>query len=173
MVRGDETAYRAFHAAYFNRLSRYLFVASRGNDDAMREALQECFRRVVRHIRTFEDETVFWSWLTVVARSALTDHGRKRRRYLAFLDRFTRHSEVDAGAVDAACEGIVGAALDRALGELDAEDQALVRMKYFDQIPVRAIASRLNSTESAVESRLVRIRRKLKSGIAAALDHED
>lgn len=135
----------------------------------MREALQECFRRVVRNIRPFDDEAVFWSWLTVLARTALSDQGRKRRRYFAFLDRFAR--QTDPNPPEPA-DNRISEALDRALGDLDADDQTLVRMKYFEQTPVREIADRLNSTESAIESRLVRIRRKLKSGIAAEMGHE-
>jgi DNA-directed RNA polymerase specialized sigma24 family protein len=92
MVQGDETAYRTFYDAYFDRLSRYLLVVTAGDEDAAREALQSGLVRVVRHIKIFTSEAVFWSWLTVLARSALSDQRRKRRRYLAFLDRFTWHT---------------------------------------------------------------------------------
>ena len=90
MARGDESAYRTFYEAYFHRLFRYLLVVTAGDEDAAREALQATLVRVVRHIKPFREEGVFWSWLTVLARSALSDQTRKRRRYLAFLDRFTR-----------------------------------------------------------------------------------
>jgi RNA polymerase sigma-70 factor (ECF subfamily) len=137
----------------------------------MHEALQECLRRVVRNVRLFDDEEVFWSWLTVLARSALSDHGRKRRRYFAFLVRFAQQAEFNVPSTVVG-DDRVAEALDRAVGDLDTDDQILVRMKYFEQIPVREIAGQLNSTESAIESRLVRIRRKLKSGIAAEMSHE-
>lgn len=169
MTKGDDMAYHAFHAAYFDRLSRYLFVASRGSEDAMREALQETFRRVVRYIRPFSDDVVFWSWLTVLARSALSDQSRKRRRYLSFLDRFKKHSQAEAQPVDCDTEDRLNEALETALALLDADERTLVEWKYFDCDPVREIAARLATTESAVESRLVRIRRKLKDGLAAAL----
>ena len=87
MADGDELAYCTFYDAYFNRLSRYLLVVTAGDEDAAREALQSALLRVVRHIKVFPSEPVFWSWLTVLARSALSDQTRKRRRYLAFLDR--------------------------------------------------------------------------------------
>jgi len=92
MAKGDESAYRAFYDAYFHRLSRYLLVVTAGDEDAAREALQAALVRVVRHIKPFREEAIFWSWLTVLARSALSDQSRKRRRYLAFLERFTQHS---------------------------------------------------------------------------------
>jgi hypothetical protein len=68
MAKGDEAAYAKFYDAYFERLRRYLLVVTAGNEDAAREALQSGLVRVVRHIRQFESDEVFWGWLTVLAR---------------------------------------------------------------------------------------------------------
>jgi len=46
-------------------------VVTGGNEHAAREALQAALVRVVRHVRLFDAEDKFWSWLTVLARSAL------------------------------------------------------------------------------------------------------
>jgi len=165
-------AYRNFHDAYFGRLSRYLLVVTAGNEDAMRDALQETFRRVVKHIRVFPDEAIFWSWLTVLARSALADEGRRRRRYLAFLDRFTRHASVEAAAPVDDREARLGEALERNLADLPADERALLEQKYFERQSVRAIADHLQTSEKAVESRLGRIRQKLKAALLAELKHE-
>src|SRR5438034_3100709 len=78
---GDEEAFREFHAAYFGRLLRYLFVVTHGDEQAAHDALQETMTRVVRYARRFDSEEAFWSWLTVLARSAVSDAGRKRSRY--------------------------------------------------------------------------------------------
>src|SRR5439155_13466587 len=66
------------------------------SEEPAREALQVAPLRVVRHIRRFDAEAVFWSWLTVLARSALVDEERKRHRHLAFLDRFFRREQIEA-----------------------------------------------------------------------------
>jgi RNA polymerase sigma-70 factor (ECF subfamily) len=165
-------AYRTFYDAYFGRVSRYLLVVTAGNEEAMREALQETFRRVVKHIRVFRDETIFWSWLTVLARSALTDEGRKRRRYLAFLDRFTRHTVSETVGESDDRSGRLGEALQQNLARLPADERELLEWKYFERHPVRAIAERLQTSEKAVESRLGRIRKKLKTAVLAELKNE-
>ena len=165
-------AYRIFHDAYFGRLSRYLLVVTAGNEEAMREALSETFRRVVKHIRIFSDEAVFWSWLTVLARSALSDEGRKRRRYLAFLDRFSRQAVADSPRDDAHDEGRLGELLARHVAFLPADERSLIEWKYFERQPVRAIAERLATTEKTVESRLGRLRRKLKAAVLAELKND-
>ncbi len=173
MVAGDETAYRTFYDAYFDRLWRYLLVVTAGDEDAAREALQAALVRVVRHIRVFSDEAVFWSWLTVLARSALSDQARKRRRYLAFLDRFSWHARPEPAAPgDEGSDAKLFAALERSLATLPFDERELVQRKYLARQPVREIAAGLQTTDKAVESRLTRIRRKLKSTILTEMRNE-
>jgi RNA polymerase sigma factor (sigma-70 family) len=173
LVKGDETAYRTFYEAYVPRLSRYLLVVSRGDEDAMREALQATLVRVVRHIKVFQDETRFWSWLTVLARTALADQRRKRSRYLAFLDRFTEHARAEAAvAHDPDADAQLFALLEQSLQSLPPDERELVERKYLGNQPVREIASALQCSEKAVESRLTRARRKLKDALLTALKHD-
>lgn len=174
MCAGDETAYRIFYDAYFNRLSRYLLVVSAGNEDAMREALQRTLQRVVRHIRKFDDEETFWSWLTVLARSAHADERKKRRRYLAFLDRFTRQTEVASDVLLSSADGDEALAdmLATSVAALPEDERRLIEWKYTECRGVREIAASLGTSEKAVESRLGRVRLKLKVAVLTALRHE-
>jgi RNA polymerase sigma-70 factor (ECF subfamily) len=173
MAAGDELAYRTFYDAYFNRLSRYLLVVTAGDEDAAREALQAALVRVVRHIKVFPSDAIFWSWLTVLARSALSDQSRKRRRYLAFLDRFTWHTRAQQAApADPETDARLGILLETSLGALPFDERRLLEAKYFERRSVREIAGDLGLSEKAVDSRLVRIRQKLKNAILEALKRE-
>jgi len=173
MAAGDETAYRLFYDAYFDRLWRYLIVVTAGNEEAAREALQATLTRVVRHIRIFASEPVFWSWLTVLARSALTDQTRKHRRYLAFLDRFSKHAAVEnAGPEHERGDERLRGLLERHIAALAQDERQLVEEKYFARRSVRDIAAELQTTEKTIESRLTRIRQKLKTTVLAELKNE-
>ena len=173
MAAGDELAYRTFYDAYFNRLSRYLLVVTAGDEDAAREALQSALVRVVRHIKVFPSDAIFWSWLTVLARSALSDQIRKKRRYLAFLDRFTWHTHAQQAIPDAAeADACLVSLLETSLEALPFDERRLVEAKYFERRPVREIAEELNLSKKAVESRLVRIRHKLKTSVLDGLKRE-
>ena len=173
MVRGDEMAYREFFDGYFSRLSRYLLVVTAGNEDATREALQGMFMRVVKYIKVFSDEATFWSWLTVLARSSLSDDTRKRRRYFAFLDRFTKHATIErSSANDLRAEERLRVLLEQNLKSLQPAERELLESKYFEGRSVRDIAAQLQTTEKAIESRLVRVRQKLKHAVLAQLKHE-
>ncbi len=173
MTQGDETAYRTFYDACFNRLSRYLLVVTAGDEEAAGEALQSALVRVVRHIKVFPSEAVFWSWLTVLARSALSDQRRKRRRCLAFLDRFTWHARLEQAAPDdPEADAKLAGLLESSLATLLCDERRLLEAKYFARRSVREVAEELDLSEKAVESRLGRIRRKLKSAILEGLKRE-
>jgi RNA polymerase sigma-70 factor (ECF subfamily) len=173
MRAGEEAAYREFFNAYYDRLFRYLIVVAAGDLGAAEEALESALLRVVRYIKVFEREDVFWNWLTVLVRSAFSDQSRKRRRYLAFLDRFTRQQRVETpGSDDSAAEARLLAVLDQSLAALPEDERQLLESKYFAHRSVRDIAAESQTSEKAIESRLVRIRRKLKDAVMAQLKHE-
>jgi RNA polymerase sigma-70 factor (ECF subfamily) len=173
MVAGEDLAYREFYEAYYDRLYRYLLVVAAGDEQAAGEALEATLVRVVRHIKVFPSEAVFWSWLTVLARSAFSDQARKHRRYLAFLERFARHTRLQQSGPDSAeADARLQTALARSLAALPDEERQLVEWKYFGRRSVRDIAQELQSSEKAIESRLVRIRRKLKETLLLELKDE-
>jgi len=173
MVKGDEMAYRLFYDEYYGRLRRYLFVVTAGNEDTARDALQSALLRVVKHIRTFSNENEFWSWLTVLAKTALFDQTRKRKRYWSFLERFTRHTEVlQSIDTDVDSDSQLLTLLEQNLATLPSDEKGLIESKYLEGASVREIAEDFQTTEKAVESRLVRIRRKLKASLLESLKHE-
>ena len=173
MAAGDEAAYRTFYDAYFPRLSRYLLVVAAGNEEAAAEALESTLLRVVRYIRVFPSEEAFWSWLTVLARSAFRDQSRKRSRYRAFLERFTRHAEIEESGPDSPeADSRMQTALASSLAALPEEERQLVEGKYFQRRSVRELAEALQVSEKAIESRLVRIRQKLKAALLLKLKNE-
>jgi RNA polymerase sigma-70 factor (ECF subfamily) len=173
MAAGEEAAYRIFYEAYYDRLSRYLLVVTAGDEEAALEALQSALVRVVRHVKVFRSEAVFWSWLTVLARTALSDQNRKRRRYLAFLDRFSWQARIEPSEPeDTEADARLLSLLQRNLAALPADEKQLVEGKYLEGRSVRELAGELQTSEKAVESRLVRVRRKLREALLLGLKNE-
>jgi RNA polymerase sigma-70 factor (ECF subfamily) len=173
LARGDESAWRQFHDAYFNRLFRYLLVVLRGDEEATHEALQQTLIRVHRHVRRFETETVFWSWLCVLARSAARDGARGRNRYAALL---ASYASQWFGAIETTSdptEPALSGCLDEVLGQLPPEERALLIAKYTGRRTVADLALESGTTSKAVESRLARIRSRLRTELLKRLRHED
>ena len=168
----EEGAFREFFELYLGRLRRYALVLARGDEASAQDAVQGAMLRLVRHIRMFQDEAAFWSWLTVLVRSALADERRKGRRYLGFLSRFSRELPPEPGPTDGESEQRWQEALDRTLAGLEPEERELLDRKYFQHLSVREIAGRSGETEKAVESKLARVRLKARTAILATLNHE-
>jgi RNA polymerase sigma factor (sigma-70 family) len=170
---GDEAAWREFHDTYCHRLLRYLLVVTRGEEDLAHNALQGAFLRAVRHARRFDSEAALWSWLTVLAVSAVRDERRKHQRYRSFLGRwFTWLSVSPPDPAPVARDQELHSLLADALAALPAGDAGLVQSKYFEDQSVRDIAAALGTTEKAVESRLTRIRARLRHDLLSRLRHE-
>jgi RNA polymerase sigma-70 factor (ECF subfamily) len=171
MAEGDEEAYRRFYELYFHRLLRYLTVLTR-NEESAREVLQVTFLRVVRHARRFDSEASLWSWLTVLARSSAADERRRSRRYFGFLSRLFQRNQVEAAGASIEADSWLVELLEANLAGLPAEERELIQRKYFEGQSVRRIAEESQTTEKAIESRLTRIRARLKQTIFSQLKHE-
>jgi RNA polymerase sigma-70 factor (ECF subfamily) len=159
---GDDDAFREFHEKYFDRLYQFLLAVTGGKDDEAQEALQQTLLRVVKYVRIYESEEIFWSWLKAVARSAARDAGRKQRRYAVLLEKFAalwRGHAPEAGARE---EELLRNAVEDSLEGLAPEDRRLIEGKYLDGATVRELSADAGLTEKAVESRLLRLRRDLR-----------
>lgn len=176
MVQGDESAYHEFFARYFDRLLRYLIVAAHGDEELAREALQASLIRVSRRIRIFPADDDLWRWLTTIARHTLVDEQRKRGRRQSLWTRIQQHfahSPPPPPAVDEPDpENAWLTMLQQGLEDLSLDDRLLLRRKYDDRQSVRTIANELGTTEKAIESRLSRLRLKLRQTVLSHLRHE-
>lgn len=76
------------------------------------------------------------------------------------------------GLSDAPPEGRLNQLLERHVALLPAEERELVEQKYFGHRAVRDLANELQTTEKAVESKLSRVRKKLKDAMLAELNEE-
>jgi RNA polymerase sigma-70 factor (ECF subfamily) len=67
-------------------------------------------------------------------------------------------------------EEYLGAALEESLQELILEDRLLLTGKYIEGATVRELSSQIGLTEKAVESRLLRLRRRLRESLLKKLN---
>lgn len=87
IVRGDEAAFRAFHAQYAGRLLGYLLVLHRGDEPAARDIWQNTFVKAARRMRCFSTEAELWAWLATIARHASLDARRSSSRLARLRER--------------------------------------------------------------------------------------
>jgi RNA polymerase sigma-70 factor (ECF subfamily) len=158
MVKGEEDAFGQFYDSYSHRVFAYLFVLTNANEALAGELLQQTMIKVARYIRRFEAEEIFWSWLTRIARSCWVDEGRKQGRYLAFLEKLWLRRNIEENPPAAS-------RMTDSIELLPPEDQELLRKKYLDGLSVKELAVTTGRTEKAIESRLSRIRQRIKDNL--------
>jgi RNA polymerase sigma-70 factor (ECF subfamily) len=165
VAAGDESAAREFFEKYCDRIFRYALVMTRGNEDLAREILSTTMITAARYMRSLASDEDIWRWLTRIARSRFVDHCRKSRRVIPLTDSDEVLSHTAAPNPDTTLNN----ALNEALSELPVEERELVERFYIDDESQAALADEIQSTRKAVESRLARIRRKLRAAIIQKL----
>lgn len=169
MAHGDDAAWAEFNRLHGPVIFRQLLALTRGDDDLAKEALQQTYLRVAKHVRPCDTAPMFKSWLRTVARTALQDCWRRRRSFADLL--FRRWQEPPELSNPEADDRLM-TELDAALRRLHAEDQALLEAKYFSGLDVRTLAYNLRLSPKAIESRLTRARAALRRELLAGLQHD-
>lgn len=160
MIDGSQTAFAEFYNFVFDRLYRVLLVQTKGDEDLCRDLVQGVMLRAVKYARPFENERVLWAWLRQVARSCHVDWLRKKGREPQFVS-LELFSET-AGPGNSAEDEDLLVALESSIKQLDPDDREVLRLAYYEAVPQQSMAQKLNTTAKAIESRLRRIRQKLR-----------
>lgn len=161
MAAGDEDAYRRFFREYFPRLCAYANKLTTGDEALMQDVVQNALLRVTRHLKPFDNNDEFWSWLVLLLRCAFLDIVRSKKRYTGLMNNYAIHHELNTAPTRVSLE--TSEALHSAIHRLRPRERALLIAKYQDGDSYRDIASNLGISEKAVESRLSRLREKLKT----------
>jgi RNA polymerase sigma-70 factor (ECF subfamily) len=161
---GDQDAFcnlvMAYQTPVYNLAYRML-----GNAGEAEEAAQETFLRAYTHLRSYDPQRPFRSWLLSIASHYCIDRLRRRRiTWLSFED------EVAAPERLAGNSPTPEAVVSRREGEenirqllmaLSSTDRAAITLRYWYDYSYDEIAEALDLTVSAVKSRLHRARRAL------------
>ncbi len=171
--KGDESAFQAFYERYCDRLFRFLLLLTGGNEELARDLLQTTLTKVVHAIKPFSEEQPFWHWLAAIARNTFLDAMRKANRRPKIIPFSATMLEDFGPGVNPDDESPLLEALETTLNLLDPDERQLVEAFYFQHTSQQSIAQDRHTTTKAFESKLARIRQKLRQGIMQRLHHED
>jgi len=167
--KGDEAAFTRFYDLYSLRIYKHLLVLARGNEAEAREVFQTVVVKLAKGFKVFDEERRMWGWMCRLARNAYVDLCRARRRDHQFVPLDEHKPELVEGRDG---EHRLSESLHHALEQLTAEEQELMRAAYVDERPLQELANASGQTYKAVESRLFRLRQKLKTNLLNHLRHE-
>lgn len=179
--KGDPVAFghlvEAYQGPVFNLAYRML-----GNAREAEEAAQEAFIRAYTRLHTYDPAHKFSTWMLSITSNYCIDLIRKRRALLLSLDEplpphpalmSDRTQGPEAQSVISEEQALVQSLLD----ELQPDYRQAVVLRYWYELSYEEIAEVMDTTVSAIKSRLFRARRQLaevgiQRGLAPAYEVE-
>jgi len=163
IVAGDETVFAKFYDGYSGRLLGFLLVLTSGQEEIARELHQIVMVKVARKFKVIRSENELWAWLAQIARNAFIDYLRKQaRRRECALDKLNldlEHTREDTA------EQTLMERLEEGLHMLEPEERSLLEAVYFDKQAHKDVAAKNGHTVKAIDSKLARIRTRLRAFI--------
>jgi RNA polymerase sigma-70 factor (ECF subfamily) len=170
-TRDPHDAVRRVFTRTADALYRFILLRVRGRRDVADDLLQQTCLEAAKHRRPPTSPDECEAWLRGIARNLVRRHWRRMKREAGRLPledvERTRQWADDLEArplpPDAMIRDESISQLLLAVTSLSAADQNLVFAYYFDGRPQAAIASDLGATEKSIESRLFRLRGRLRA----------
>jgi RNA polymerase sigma-70 factor (ECF subfamily) len=167
--QGDPTAWEALVSRFQARIYGFSLHYLRDPEEA-RDAAQEIFLKMYRHLGGVRDGQSFLPWMLRLARNCCID--RIRSRKVLSLDLAATGSEATAERTactpspeDSMLETARRALLYRALARLTATSRQIVLLKDIEQLQLSDISSRLGLPLGTVKSRSNRARVELAKAV--------
>ena len=160
VLAGDVEAFSRLVDRHYDRCAR---IARRilGNREDAEEAVQDAFLRAFRALGSYEDRERFSPWLTrILINQCRTIRARVQRREEVFRDLDVQDVRFVAGPEE------VNSAwpdLERALGQLPADQREAVVLRYADDLTYEEMARVTGVGESALKMRVQRAFTRLRA----------
>ncbi len=168
---GDHQAYAELCRRHSKQIRRTILRITRDVADA-EDMLQEALLKAYVHIGRFEGRSAFSSWLTRIAvNSALMLLRKKRSHYVYSLEsgsdvddfKLPEPMETSYNPEESCIQNALKDELDHAIRYLSPTLRGVAQIRYREDASVAQIAKMLGISESAVKSRLLRARSKIRA----------
>ena len=163
--KGDKVAFgqlvEAYQTPVYNLAYRML-----NNPGEAEEAAQEAFIRAFTRLESYDPSHKFSTWLLSITSNYCIDQLRKRRALLLSIDEPlpphpALHSDGSKGPEAQVMNSEQQEMVQSLLSELQPDYRQAVVLRYWYELSYEEIAEMMDTTVSAIKSRLFRARRQL------------
>ncbi len=172
LVHGHDAALNDLMGRHGEKLFHYLFRSLQNEDEAA-DLAQETFVRIYQNRAKFDPRQKFTTWLYAIASNLVRDRYRWRTRHpQVSLDAEADQTETSLKETLAAAEPLPdegvqalerAEAVRQAVESLPEELKQPLILDVYQDLPQAEIAIILNCSEKAVETRIYRARKRLRS----------
>ena len=164
-LNGDQEAYAEIVYLYQDPVYNLCYRMLGGHEEA-EDATQEAFLRAHRNLQRFDQARSFKTWIMSIASNHCVDRLRKRRLRFVSLDDEPTAAALALRSADPIPEqatllGERREFIQELLQQLEHDYRLPIVLRYWYDYSYAEIAQEMETTESAVKSRLFRARRRL------------
>lgn len=165
--QGDETAWERLVSEHQEAVFRLAYLLL-GDPDEAEDIAQEAFVRAYQSLDRFDTTRPLRPWLLRITANLAYNNRRSLSRYLATLTRWVQ-SEVEAGLdiESQSTQRLDAQSLWDAILKLTPDDQQIIFMRYYLDLPVEETAQALGIAPGTVKSRLHRALTRLRVVVKA------
>ncbi len=181
MVEGDESAFETFSDDYIPALYRFALYRLSRDRDLAEEIVQTTLVKVMGKLSTFRGDAALMTWLCACCRMEIAAHfrrnGRRPREVEWSEDDPSEQTTIHGGPPEGPDKSLIRREsrelVHAALDMLPPHYGKALEWKYLEDLSVKEIAERLNTTAKAVESRLTRARDAFRDVYARQLNRQE
>jgi RNA polymerase sigma-70 factor, ECF subfamily len=167
---GDASAFEELVNRYERKIFRLTMNITRNREDA-EDAMQDAFMKAYSHLKTFQDDSRFYTWLVRIAANEALMRLRKRRPNQFSLD---EPIESDDDLIPRELEDWgpspeqkyaqteMGDILNKMIDQLDPDFRVVFVLRDIEELSTEETAAAMGISVPAVKSRLLRARLKLR-----------
>lgn len=145
---GSESAFGEIYDLLFQKIYRFIYYRV-GHKQIAEDLAEEVFIKAYGKITGLDKPEVFQGWLYRIARNTVIDHYREKKQTVS-LEEVENTLEYETNTVDLIQLQYQQAVLLKLLKELGAEQQAVIKLKFLEDLSNSEIALILDKSEGAI-----------------------
>ncbi len=159
-IHGDETALRFLYESTQDKVTQTVRSMIR-DKDAVQDIVHDSFVKAFQNLEKLEKPEYFFAWMRRIASNTALNYLKKKKPVL-----FSELAGEDDEEIEFADEAIgqdpdailnqqeTNRLIQEIVSALSEEQQLVIGMYYFEEMPIRSIAQKLGCSENTVKSRL-------------------
>jgi RNA polymerase sigma-70 factor (ECF subfamily) len=145
---GSQAAFGEIYNLYFKKIYQFIYYRV-GHKEAAEDLAEEVFLKAFSKIGSVLDGNSFVGWLYQIARNIVIDYYRQKKNVVALED-VENTLEYETNVIDIVNLESQQKILLKLLKELGAEQQIVLKLKFFEDLTNSEIAEMLHKNEGAV-----------------------
>lgn len=145
---GVEAAFSELYDRYFQKIYRFIYYRV-GHKETAEDITEDVFVKAFQSLHGLKQDIVFEGWLYQIARNKVIDYYRSKKVSVS-IDELENTLEYETNTIDALNLNFNQKILVQLLRDLTEEQQTVLRLKFFEELPNDEIALIMNKEEGAI-----------------------